>query len=68
MSGTVRRADPYGAHAAGDQNPKPLTIALATIVGAWLIVYLLGSGTEAVAAHASFVTDDPAYVMSIVGP
>ena len=61
MNGIEKQAAFYRAYLIDDRSLAPLTTAWATIVGVWLIVYLVSAigGAEAnqemarVAAHAS---------------
>ena len=61
MNGIEKQAAFYRAYLIADRSLAPLTTALATIVGLWLLVYVVSAigGAEAnqqmirVAAHAS---------------
>ena len=61
MNGIEKQAAFYRAYLIDDRSLAPLTTALATIVGLWLLVYVVSAigGAEAnrqmsrVAAHAS---------------
>ena len=63
MNGIEKQAAFYRGYLIDDRSLAPLTTALATIVGLWLLVYVVGAigGAEAnqqmirVAAHASSV-------------
>jgi hypothetical protein len=68
MSSNDRRAEFYRADLADNDSLRPLTIALVTIVVAWLIVYLLGSASMRIEAPVNLSEDDPPVVMPMVGP
>jgi hypothetical protein len=68
MSSNEKRAEFHRGDFADDQSLRPLTIALVTIVVAWLLVYMLGSATKRLEAQADLLENDPPAVMSMVGP
>jgi hypothetical protein len=68
MYSNDRRAEFYRADLADNESLRPLTIALVTIVVAWLIIYLIGSASRRIEALVNLLEDDPPVVMSMVGP
>jgi hypothetical protein len=68
MTGNEKRAYFYRENLADDQSLRPLTIALITIVAAWLIIYLLGSATDRISAQADGPQDNHSLALSLVGP
>ena len=64
MFGNVRQSSPFDGILIDDRNERPLTIALATIVAVWSIVFALTFASGQARLHSTNWAGDAAALIS----